>query len=218
MENYNSSIMNYTKYYLGLFLLLALNWQLTAQDIKSSTTGFSANVSLAYGSWNSESSFLGNLDDIEPAGIGYSLKAAYGINQNMEVLLSYSRMGFIQEFDWDAYQLSSVDVGGRYNFGATLRWFRPFLEGAISFTNLLIDPITFDGSTVFELKSSGVGAAVGGGFHIFIIPNLSFTVDGRIGFGSFGSTSLSGTDVGDLGETLDFTTLRFHFGLTYFFE
>ncbi|NRB47793.1 MAG: hypothetical protein HRU41_08960 [Saprospiraceae bacterium] len=210
--------MNYTKYYLGFVLVLVLNWQLAAQDIKSSTKGFSANVSLVLGSWNSESTFMGDLDDIEPSGVGYSLKAAYGINQNIEVLFSYSKVGFVQELDWDDYQLTTVDVGGRYNFGATLRWFRPFLEGAISFNNLLIDPITFDGNTLFELKSSGVGAAVGGGFHIFIIPNLSFNADGRIGFGNFGSTSLSGTDVGDLGETLDFTTVRFHFGLTYFFE
>ncbi len=210
--------MKNTKFYLSLILIACLAWQLSAQDIKSSTKGFSANLSLVLGSWNSESNFMGNLDDIEPSGVGYSLKAAYGINQNIEVLLSYSRVGFVQEFDWDQYQLTTVDVGGRYNFGATLRWFRPFLEGAISINNLVIDPITFDGSTLFELKSSGVGVTVGGGFHIFIIPNLSFNADGKIGFGSFGSTSLSGTDVGDLGETLDFTTVRFNFGLTYFFE
>ena len=181
--------MKNTKFYLSLILIACLAWQLSAQDIKSSTKGFSANLSLVLGSWNSESNFMGNLDDIEPSGVGYSLKAAYGINQNIEVLLSYSRV-----------------------------WFRPFLEGAISINNLVIDPITFDGSTLFELKSSGVGVTVGGGFHIFIIPNLSFNADGKIGFGSFGSTSLSGTDVGDLGETLDFTTVRFNFGLTYFFE
>ena len=210
--------MHYTKQYLSLALLLVLGWQLSAQDIKSSTKGFSVNLSLVYGSWNSESNFLGNLDELEPAGIGYSLKAAYGINQNVEILLSYDQMAFDREFDWDTYQLSSIDLGARYNFGATLRWFRPFLEGAISFNNLQIDPITFDGNTLFELKSSGAGVTVGGGFHIFIIPNLSFNADGRFGFGNFSSTSLSGTDVGDLGETLDFTTLRLHFGLTYFFE
>lgn len=210
--------MNYAKQYFSLVLLLALSWQLSAQDIKSSTKGFSANLSLVYGSWNSESTFLGDLDDVEPAGFGYSLKAAYGINQNIEVFLSYDQMGFAREFDWDAYQLSAVDIGGRYNFGATLRWFRPFLEAALSFNNLLIEPITFDNNTLFELKSSGAGVTVGGGFHIFILPNLSFNADGRFGFGNFSSTALSGTDVGDLGETLDFTTLRLHFGLTYFFE
>lgn len=211
--------MNYLKNYLSLALVLfTLGGHLSAQDIKSSTKGFSLNLSLAYGSWNSQSTFLGDLDEIEPAGIGYSLKAAYGINQGLEVFLSYDRMSFDQEFDWDDYQLTAIDLGARYNFGATLRWFRPFVEGAISFNNLLIDPITFDGSTLFELKSSGAGITVGGGFHIFIIPNLSFNADGRFGFGNFSSTSLSGTDVGDLGETLDLTTLRLHFGLTYFFE
>ncbi|MEZ5044548.1 MAG: outer membrane beta-barrel protein [Saprospiraceae bacterium] len=210
--------MKTISYFLSFAILMSLGQQLFSQDIKSSTKGFSLNLNYAYGSWNSESLFLGDLDDLEPAGTGYSVKAGYGINQNIEVLIAYSQLGFRKEFDWDSYQLSNFELGGRYNFGATLRWFRPFLGATIAFNNLLIDPITFDGSSVFELESKGVGATIGGGFHIFIIPNLSFNANGNLGFGNFNATSLSGTDVGDLGEKLDFTTVILHFGLTYFFE
>lgn len=204
---------------LGLFLfVLSINSQLIGQDIRSSAQGFSINLDFAYGSWNSESQFLGDLDDVEPSGFGFGAKAAYGINQNIELFIAIRQVGFKQEFDWDAYKVNSVDIGGRYNFGATLRRFRPFLEAALSFHNLVIDPITFDGSSVFKLESSGAGLTIGGGFHIFILPNLSANANGKLTFGNFSSTSLSGTEVDNLEESLDFAMTTIQLGLTYFFQ
>lgn len=205
--------------YLGLVLLMvSMQLQLGAQDIRSSAQGFSINLDFAYGSWNSESQFLGDLDDLEPSGLGFGAKLAYGIDQNLEVFLAIRQLGFTQEFDWDAYKVNNVDIGGRYNFGATLRRFRPFLEAALSFHSLVIDPITFDGTTVFKLESSGAGLTIGGGCHIFILPNLSANANGKLTFGNFTSTSLSGTEIDNIEESLDFAMTTIQLGLTYFFQ
>lgn len=205
--------------YLGLALfMLSMQYQLSGQDIRSTAQGFSINLDFAYGSWNSESQFLGDLDDLEPSGLGFGAKVAYGIDQNIEVFLAIRQIGFKQEFDWDAYKVNNVDIGGRYNFGATLRRFRPFLEAALSFHSLVIDPITFDGTTVFKLESSGAGLTLGGGCHIYILPNLSANANGKLTFGNFSSTSLSGTEVDNIQESLDFAMTTIQLGLTYFFQ
>ncbi len=205
--------------YLGLALfMLSMQYQLSGQDIRSTAQGFSINLDFAYGSWNSESQFLGDLDDLEPSGLGFGAKVAYGIDQNIEVFLAIRQIGFKQEFDWDAYKVNNVDIGGRYNFGATLRRFRPFLEAALSFHSLVIDPITFDGTTVFKLESSGAGLTLGGGCHIFILPNLSANANGKLTFGNFSSTSLSGTEVDNIQESVDFAMTTIQLGLTYFFQ
>jgi hypothetical protein len=127
-------------------------------------------------------------------------------------------MGFKKEFDWDSHKVSSVDIGGRYNFGATLWRFRPFVEAAFSFNSLDIDPITLDGINVFALKSSGIGGSIGGGVHFFIIPNLSISVNGRITFGNFNKTKLSGDLIENLGESLDYTVSSLQLGVSYFFD
>lgn len=210
--------MSVIKSYLLIVLVLFFNLKLSSQDIKSNTKGFSLNLNGMYASWSSESVFLGDLDDLEPTGLGISAKVAYGINQNIEILASLSSAGFKQEFEWDIYQLTSFHFGGRYNFGATLRRFRPFLEASVSINNLLIDPITFDGITLFELSSSGAGLSLGGGVHIFLSQSFSINANGQISFGNFGATSLSGTEVNNLDEKLDFTVTTAHIGLTYFFH
>lgn len=204
---------------LSFILALLIGFQLSAQGIKSSTQGFSVNLNGAYGTWDSESLFLRDLANLEPTGLGVSVKAGYGINQNIEVLLGISSVGFQSEFEWNSYSLTNVQIGGRYNFGATLRQFRPFLEAAISLNSLNVDPITVGGGTeLFELESSGVGGSAGGGLHFFILPQLSANANGRIMFGGFSSTSLSGTEMNNFDEKLDFTITTIHIGLTYFFE
>ncbi|MDW3652236.1 MAG: outer membrane beta-barrel protein [Bacteroidia bacterium] len=210
--------MQNLKYISSLFVLLLFLGKVSAQDIRSNTKGFSLNLNGVYGSWNSESVFFGELDDLEPAGYGIGLKAAYGINQNIELMLAFSSLGFRQEFDWDSYFLGNLEIGGRYNFGATLRRVRPFLEVALSVHALNIDPITFDGINVFRLESSGVGFSAGGGLHFFFTENLSINANGKIAFGNFSTASLSGTEVNNLDEKLDFTITSLHIGLTYFFH
>ncbi|MEM9934272.1 MAG: outer membrane beta-barrel protein, partial [Bacteroidota bacterium] len=144
-----------------------------AQDIVSSTQGFFLNLNGQFTSWSSESLYFGEIDDVSDGGIGISIRAGYGITQNIEVFAEYGVAGISSDFSFDTYRISNFHIGGRYNFGATLRAVRPFVEASLSNQNLTIDPITFDQITFFESESSGWGGAIGGGVHYFFIPNLS---------------------------------------------
>ena len=206
--------------YLYLFTALLL-WGLSAkaQEIRSNTEGFSVNVNPSYASWSSESVFLGSLDDLEPTGLGVYAKVAYGFTQNIEVFVGYGVESFNRELDWDTYRSGTFDLGGRFNFGATLRPFRPFAEVAFSLHDVTIDPIAFDGSTeVFNLNVQGSSLSIGLGLHYFLLSNLSITAVGKGSFGTFGTAYLSGEEVFGLDESLDFEMYRIHLGMTYFFE
>ena len=204
--------------YLIIFLFSFNFTSLIAQDIKSNTKGFSLSLSGSIASWDSQSLFLGDLSETEPSGLGIYARVAYGINQNIEVFLAYSALGYKQEFDWDSFNSSTLFVGGRYNFGATLRRFRPFLEGALAINNMTVDPITFDSVNIFKLEVSGVGGTFGGGVHFFIIPALSVSAHGNYSFGNFNTISLSGEELTGLDENVDFGLLTINLGVTYFFN
>ncbi|MEM9721393.1 MAG: hypothetical protein AAGA10_19165 [Bacteroidota bacterium] len=206
--------------YVCLFaLLLVLCLTGKAQDIRSNTEGFSVNLNPSYASWSSESVFLGSLDDLEPTGLGIYAKVAYGFTQNIEVYVGYGIESFNREVDWDTYRSGTFDLGGRFNFGATLRPLRPFAEVALSIHDMTIDPIAFDGSTeVFNLNVQGSSFTAGLGLHYFLLSNLSLTLVGKGSFGSFGTAFLSGEEVLGLDESLDFEMYRIHLGATYFFE
>ncbi|MEM8901196.1 MAG: outer membrane beta-barrel protein [Bacteroidota bacterium] len=189
-----------------------------AQDIVSSTQGFFLNLNGQFTSWSSESQYFGEIDDLSDGGLGISIRAGYGITQNIEVFAEYGVAGISSDFSFDTYRISNFHIGGRYNFGATLRAVRPFLEASLSNQSLTIDPITFDQVVFFESESSGWGGAVGGGLHYFFLQNLSVSGLFRADFGNFGNTSLSGRDVTDLNEDLDYTIISIQFGLNYYFE
>jgi hypothetical protein len=197
-------------------LLLGTKGQ--AQDIQSSTQGFSINANMNFGSWNSNSYFFGELDEIEPSGVGFGIKIGYGVNQNIEAFLSYNSTSYAREFDWENYNQSTILLGGSYIFGATLRKFRPFVEAALSFNTLMIDPITFDGYTEFELKTSGAGGSLGGGIQYFVKENLSVSATGRVNFGTYNSAALSGMNINIMEENLDFSITTIHIGVSYYFE
>lgn len=189
------------------------------QDIASNTAGFSISLAPAYASWSSESLFLGTLDDEEPNGYGMNIKVAYGINQRIEVFIAYGFEGFAQELDWDTYRHQAFDFGARFNFGATLKKWRPFLEGALTRNDLSIDPIVFDGTgQLFKLNVKGLSGTVGAGVHYFLNTNFSLNVCGKGSFGDFNEIYLTGERIDGLGETLDFQFFRIHLGASYFFE
>ena len=218
----DSIFLKQTKLYKSVFFILFTGIFLInghSQGIQSNTEGFSASLSPSYASWSSESQFLGSLDDLEPTGLGIYAKVAYGFTQSIEAFLGYGVESFNRKEDWDTYRSSTLDVGARFNFGATLRKVRPFAELALSIHDVAIDPIVFEGSTeLFNLDLSGFSGTVGLGVHYFMLPNLSVSVTGKGSFGSFDSVFLSGVEVLDLEESLDLEMIRIQLGVSYFFE
>jgi len=203
---------------LTFTMIFGLIYTLPAQDIRSNTAGFSLNINGSFAYWTSESFFLGTLDDLEPLGVGANARLAYGINQNFELFAGYTVRTFQLKEEWDTYRNRVVDLGARYNFGATLRRFRPFAEAAFTFNGLTIDPITFDNVTLFKLEVDGIGGTVGGGAHFFFTPSLSATLNVKATWGNFNEILLSGDDIGEMDENLDFELYTGQLGLTYFFQ
>jgi len=189
-----------------------------AQDIQSNTAGFSLSIHGSYARWNSESFFLGSLDEEEPNGFGINIKGAYGITQNIEVFIAYTSRTFKLQEDWDSYRNQTFDIGGRYNFGATLRRFRPFAEVALTTNSFTIDPITFDSINLFKLEVNGLGGTIGGGAHYFFTPALSATLNARASFGNFSEILLSGDEVTGLDEDVGFELYIVQIGMSYFFQ
>jgi len=207
------------KLYPCLFISLFFSTLSYGQDIVSNAAGFSLNLNPSYASWRSESVFLGSLDDLEPTGLGVYAKVGYGITQQIEVFLGYGVEGFKRKEDWDTYRNSTFDIGARFNFGATLKAFRPFLEAALSRNDLTIDPIVFDnGTELFNLNVKGFSFTAGAGLHYFVQRNLSITAMAKASFGSFDEVYLSGEEIVGFDETLDLELYRIHLGMTYFFE
>ena len=198
------------------FLLLNLASQ--AQDIQSSTRGFSAELNYGFGAWESDSAFFGDVADAEPNGYGFGVKLGYGLNQNIEVFVSYNSASYAQEFAWNNYRHQRSTLGAAYYFGATLRKFRPFVKAGISFNELAVDPVTFDGFLFSELKMNGVGVLAGGGVHYFFKPNMSLSASAAFNFGSYASSKFSGEKLTFFGEKPDFTITTIDIGLSYYFE
>ncbi len=206
-------------FYLLVFLISG-SFSLTAQDIRSSISGFSLGLYGKYSNWMSNSYFVGELDDTEPNGIGVGFRMSYGILEKFGVYLGYSQSNFRQSDEFDKYSQQVLHGGVRVNFGATLKVIRPFLEAGIGQYSMKIDPIIFLDDifeTTYTLKMSGIGGEFGVGLQWFIIPNLAaeFAAFGR--FGQFSTITLSGADY-DPGEKTDFRFIGGQIGITYYLQ
>jgi Outer membrane protein beta-barrel domain len=180
--------------------------------LRSNTEGLTVNVGGSYCRWSS--SYFNQLDEREPNGLGGSLHLGYGIDQRLEVFARYERHSFQRNLkdDWDTYRLSTVGVGGRWNFGGTLQALRPYAELGVAFQSLKIDPVLLNGN-LFTYKLSGPAVQLGLGAHYFVLPDfaLNLHVGGTIGkFSSF-----LANDAG-LEDRPDVKTLRVGVGVCYF--
>lgn len=190
---------------------------LDAQDIKSTVSGFAADIDVVYGEWSTGSFFLGNLAELEPLGGGLRFKAAYGFMERFQIFLAYSTMEYNISGEWDRFINNNFNFGGRIYFGATLRRWRPYLEMGISSNNFLMDPIYIDTNGPFELELRGIGFSPGGGVNYFLTPSFALQANLNFAFGAFNNVEISG-ETNEFEETLDFTFYHFSLGASYFFQ
>ena len=187
------------------------------QDIMSNTAGISASLSPVYASWESESFFLSDLASLEPNGYGINIEVAYGVNQNITAALGFSSLNFNHNEDWQKYSFSLVNVLGRYNFGATLSAFRPFLEAGLSSISNKVDPVSLDNSGSYELRNSGLGFVGGGGLDYFLKSNLCIDLKAQFHSGNFSTSELDGLEL-EIDENVDYFIFNINLGIKYFFD
>lgn len=191
--------------------------QLKAQDIQSSSTGFSAYGAFTYSSWSSESFFLSDLSELEPIGLGLKLGVGYGFTERLSVHANHYSVSFNREFDWDRFNFSMQTLSARFTFGATLSKWRPLFEGGLSLVSNKVDPISLGTIDEFELRNKGLGLHLGGGINYYINTNLVISAQANYVYGSFSNTELSG-ETYDPEETVDFALLHFNVGVRYFID
>jgi len=200
-----------------ILLFISISYNLNSQDIKSSVSGFSAEIDLVYGEWYTGSFFLGDLAELEPIGGGLRFKAGYGFLERFEIFAAYTTVNYNISEEWDRFINSNLKLGARIYFGATLRSFRPYLEIALDQNKFLMDPIFIDTQGPYELDMSGIGVAPGGGINYFIIPNLAAHLNLGFSFGNFSSVDISGQR-NTFEENLDYTFFNVNLGMSYFFQ
>lgn len=201
--------------YLLLFSSFAI--QLHSQGIKSSVSGFSAEIDVVYGEWQTNSFFLGNLAELEPVGGGLKFKVAYGFLERAEVFAAYTIVNYNVSEEWDRFINNNLKFGARFYFGATLRRFRPYLEVAIDNNKFLMDPIYIDVEGPYELDMAGLGFSPAGGVNYFIIPSLAVNLNLGFSFGNFNKVDISGQR-NTFDENLDYTFFNVNLGMSYFFQ
>ena len=202
-------------FYILLFITISINLQ--AQDVRSSVSGFSAELDLSYGEWHTSSFFLGNLAELEPIGGGIQFKIGYGFRERIEVFAAYTTMNYNISDEWDRFINNNIKVGARVHFGATLKRMRPYIEVGISNNKFLMDPIYIDVEGPYELDLSGIGSAPGGGINYFITPNLAAHLNIAFAFGNFSSAEISGQR-NEFEENLDYTFFNVGLGMSYFLQ
>lgn len=199
-----------------IFLSIAC-FTLSAQDVLSTTSGFSAEVGGKYASWSSSSNFIGDLSEIDSEGFGYKIGVGYGFSEKFSAKVAYSGVNFNLNDNWTNFTITGVDAYGQITFGGTLQKFRPFLGAGLSSRTMKVDPISIDGFGEFELKSTGLGFFGTGGANYHFLPNLAVAFQLSFSTGGFSENTISGEQV-DLDESVDFTIIALGLSVKYFFE
>ncbi|MBK8505711.1 MAG: outer membrane beta-barrel protein [Saprospiraceae bacterium] len=192
---------------------------LYSQDIKSNISGFSLSASGKYAQWTTSSNFLNGLKEEKNNGPGLEFSVAYGFAEKISLYMTYSQSNFDPNDQTDNRH-RSLSGGVKVHFGATLKTLRPFVSAGLANHQMKFNPVFFADDLFeleYDLKVTGIGAALGAGTQWFALPNLALSggINGQ--FGSFTNTAISGSEY-DPEETLDFRFINVQLGVSYFFQ
>lgn len=194
---------------------------LPAQDIQSDVTGFYGDVNIHYGQWDTESEFLTGIRDHDPNGWGLELSGGYGFNQKMEAFLQFSYSSYNLSGDWETFIRTGLGAGFRFNFGATLSKFRPFLDVQISTSSIETDRIYYQHASAGvraegKLEMTGITYIGGGGLRYFFRPWIAGKIHGRMLYGPDYDLVFEGFDL-TLPDNQDVTQFDVGVGITWYF-
>ncbi len=210
------------RYAIIFLLFLSTHTNFYAQGILSNTQGFSFNAYGKYNTWKSNSTFLSDLDDSEPNGVGFGLRLGYGFTENIKFFISHEFSQYALNEKWNTYTINPIEIGLRYSFGASLIKFRPYLQLAVGWHPLNISPVDFidnDGNEFSDANLKSSGYALGGtfGLQYYLTPDLNIDVGLGGNFGKFSKLYINGLKVPGNDEDVDFRILHINAGLSYSF-
>lgn len=206
-------------YIIGIcFLVLSI--PMYGQTVQSITQGFSVQ---AYGQmvrWNSNSTFLSGISRNDPGGVGLGIDIRYGITSSVGTYVSYSKVNFNDNDEWEDYKTNVFSAGGLYHFGGSASRFRQYLKAGGTYHNFRLARIYINdgGETIVdngELNAKGFGLEVGGGLVYYILPELSVELSVTGQFGRYGSNFIDGREF-SFDENIDVQYTLIRLGAGYY--
>lgn len=193
--------MRHTLVRAAAFALAVTALPALAQD-RSNTRGILLGVQGAAASIQLDEEGAGEAE----RGIGGGVTLGYGVTGNITVFLRGNLAAIDYSGEEGSYDLSTVDLAGRYSFGTSAAALRPYVELGLTGTAVR------DEIEGVEVVLAGGGLNLGGGLEYFLQRNLALDIGLALGKGQITSAEVDGEDVGEF-DNLDFTTTRLSAGL-----
>ena len=184
----------------------------SAQEVKSGTKGFMANVHL-----NGTSVSSDDLESESGAGVGVDL--GYGFTQALMIFVSAdaARLTADDEFLEGEYGLAHIDVGGRFSFANPARAFVPYVQAGFTGLGVGMEIESEDENNGIDIELQGRGFMVGGGVLYFFSPKFAADLGLKWTSGTFteGEVDNEPFEFED-DEEVDMTSMRFNLGISWF--
>ncbi|HEY7770141.1 outer membrane beta-barrel protein, partial [Longimicrobium sp.] len=151
-------------------------------------------------------------------GIGAGVKLGFGVSDQVTIFVrgdfaSVSYAKEVAELDADPYTLASIDLAGRYSFGAGPVPLRPYAELGLSGT-AIHDKLNIEDDIYYDATYSGAGLLVGFGLEYFLNRNVALDAGLLLGKGRLTNFEIDGEPF-DRTEDLDYTTVRMNLGFVF---
>lgn len=153
-------------------------------------------------------------DDTADEGSGAGIRVGYGINRIVTLFADLDGAAITVEDaenlegDW---RIGHVDLGARFHFANSLRWWVPFLEAALGFRTVEVEDV---GPNQEETVTfSGASFSVGGGMDFYFTESLALDLGLRFTGGEFNEIEIGSISVGDL--DIDASSGRFNLGIIW---
>ncbi|WP_345266749.1 outer membrane beta-barrel protein [Nibrella viscosa] len=175
---------------------------------RSTTEGLSLGIQGNVLSWSSD--YFQYLDEQAGSGSGFGVRVGYGFTQRLEAFGQYD-ISFmsLDQLDAEAFRISSLTGGLRFNFRATTRPLRPYVELGYARRTGKLDQVV-NGNSYDNLLFKGGALHVGGGLSYYVALPLAITLNGAFQGGGKSAIQVNGFDSSN---RADVTTFRVSLGL-----
>jgi hypothetical protein len=157
-----------------------------------------------------------SVDDADPdGGGGFGVRAGYGFNRRFTGYFEVDAIVFdVANPEFGGYwSMVHADLGLRYNFANSLRWWVPFVEGAFGVRAVNVDDANVNGNSVGALNFSGGAFSLGGGISLFVVEKLAIETLMKFTAGTFEQVEMGNVSVNNL--DIDASSFRFKVGLAW---
>ncbi|HET9948447.1 MAG TPA: outer membrane beta-barrel protein [Longimicrobiales bacterium] len=181
----------------------------TAQAQESTTRGFNLGFHLSGASISPEDG-----DSSEGGGAGLTL--GYGINRTVQLFLQLDGTAFdvddaAIQGDWE---MGHADLGVRFHFANSLRWWVPYLQAALSGRAVGVDDAVVQGQTErHDVSFAGGAFSLSGGILLYFNETLAADLQLIWSNGEFTEIEVENVTISDL--EIDAETTRLNVGISW---